>query len=376
MPEQLTDDQQALLARANAFAADTLPALEIAHGDDAGALANAVAEASRAAGFFAMTQPRAFGGTEANALERTVVREALARSACSARRHAFGPGPGLLAGAEGTQRERYLLPLLRGERRGAFAFTDARDRTTVARRAGDTWQVSGEKSYVTGGAHADFFTVVARIADADGAPGSDAIALLVDRNAPGLAISDTFASMDGSHHVALTLTDVPVTADQVIGAPGEGLPRAMRQIGDVRLVVAAEASGLMQFALAHLEARLRAPHARGGTLGDREGVRLRFADARIDAFAARAMLYRTARLADAGENIVNEGIATKVFTTEAAGRVIDACLQLEGGAALVVGHPLERLYREVRALRLAEGASDVLRLNLARGRLELDKGRL
>ena len=376
MPEQLTDAQQALLERAEHFAADTLPALEAANADDPIALASAVAEASRAAGFFTMTQSRAFGGTEASTLELTLVREALARSACPARRHAFGPGPGLLAGAEGTQRTRYLEPLMRGEIRSAFAFTDARDRTTVARRDGDGWRVDGVKSYVTGGAHADVFTVVARIADADGAPGRDAVALLVDRDASGLEISEAFTSMDGSNHVALTLTDVPVSADQVIGAPGEGLPRAMRQIGDVRLVVAAEATGLMQFALEHLEARLRAPHARGGTLGDREGVRLRFADARIEAFAARSMLYRTARLADAGENIVNEGIATKVFATEAAGRVIDACLQLEGGSALVVGHPLERLYREVRSLRLAEGASDVLRLNLARGRLELVKGRL
>jgi alkylation response protein AidB-like acyl-CoA dehydrogenase len=105
-------------------------------------------------------------------------------------------------------------------------------------------------------------------------------------------------------------------------------------------------------------------------------VRLRFADARIDAFAARSMLYRTARIVDAGENAVNETIATKVFATEAAGRVVDAALQLEGAGALVEGHPLERLYREVRALRFAEGASDVLRLGLARGRLELEKGRL
>ncbi len=88
------------------------------------------------------------------------------------------------------------------------------------------------------------------------------------------------------------------------------------------------------------------------------------------------MLYRTCRLAAAGENVVNEAIATKVFTTEAANRIIDEALQMSGGKALVVGHPLERLYRRVRALRFAEGASDLLRLNLAKGRFELDKGRI
>ncbi len=132
----------------------------------------------------------------------------------------------------------------------------------------------------------------------------------------------------------------------------------------------------MQWTLAYLTEALAAERGDGTTLGAREGVRLRYAELRIEAYAARSMLYRTARLADAGENVVNEGIAAKVFATEAVGRVVDAALQLAGGQALVVGHPLERLYREVRALRLAEGASDVLRLNLARGRLDLGLGRV
>ena len=88
------------------------------------------------------------------------------------------------------------------------------------------------------------------------------------------------------------------------------------------------------------------------------------------------MLYRTARLAEQGENIVNEAMATKLFTTEAVGEIVDIAIQLVGGGALVEGHPLERLYRQVRAWRLAEGASDVLRLNIGRGILELEKGRI
>ncbi len=95
---------------------------------------------------------------------------------------------------------------------------------------------------------------------------------------------------------------------------------------------------------------------------------------RIETYIARSALYRTARLVDSGANSVNETIATKVFCTEAAGRVIDWGVQLVGGQALVQGHPLEKLYREVRSLRLTEGASDLLRLNLAKGKLELGKG--
>jgi acyl-CoA dehydrogenase len=86
------------------------------------------------------------------------------------------------------------------------------------------------------------------------------------------------------------------------------------------------------------------------------------------------MLYRTARLAQSGANAINETLACKVFATETVGEVVDSAMQLVGGQALTVGHPLERLYRTVRALRIAEGANDVLRLNLARGDLELGKG--
>ena len=103
---------------------------------------------------------------------------------------------------------------------------------------------------------------------------------------------------------------------------------------------------------------------------------MRFADMRIETYVARSALYRTARLADTGENIVNETIATKVFCTETVGRVVDHAVQLVGGQALVKGHPLEALYRQIRSYRLIEGASDLLRINLVKGKLELDKGRI
>lgn len=88
------------------------------------------------------------------------------------------------------------------------------------------------------------------------------------------------------------------------------------------------------------------------------------------------MLYRTARLLDSGDDAINEAAATKVFCTEAAGRIVDGAVQLVGGQALIVGHPLERLYRRVRSMRLTGGASDILRLNVARGIIEFNVGRL
>jgi acyl-CoA dehydrogenase len=227
--------------------------------------------------------------------------------------------------------------------------------------------VSGRKSYVTGGGSADFLNALVEI------PGQGRAMLVIDTAAPGVVLERRFESLDGSHHAAFRFDDAYVPADHVIGRPGEGLPRAMRQIGDTRLLIAAEAVGLARWAIDYTTQHLKAPHHSGEPLGAREGVRLRYAELRIRTFAARSMLYRTARLGETGANIVNEGIACKVYATETLSDVVDGAIQLVGGKALTVGHPLAQLYREVRSLRLAEGASDVLRLNLARGSLDLDK---
>jgi acyl-CoA dehydrogenase len=154
------------------------------------------------------------------------------------------------------------------------------------------------------------------------------------------------------------------------------MPRALRAIGDTRLAVAAHAVGAALWTLDHLTRHLRLPHRGKEPLGARESIRLRYGELRVQVYAARSALYRTARLAEAGENVVNETMAAKLLATETLGAVVDEAIQLVGGDALVTGHPLERLYREARSLRLAEGASDLLRLQIARGALDLDKGRL
>jgi acyl-CoA dehydrogenase len=116
--------------------------------------------------------------------------------------------------------------------------------------------------------------------------------------------------------------------------------------------------------------RLRAPHREGVPLGQREGVRLRLADMALALYAARSALYRTARLADRGEDVRHEVIAAKILCTESAAAVLDRAALLAGGEALVEGHPLERLQRELRSLLIAEGASDVLRQSLGKGIVE------
>ena len=367
MPELLPPELRRLRDQTHAFARGTLAPLAT----DVAANRKRIIDASKAAGLFFMTQPRALGGSEASTLAKTVARDTLASHNLS-HLPVFGPGPGVLAGADEPIASRYLAPLIAGEKRGAFGFTEPDDATrpTSGRIDGDTLTVNGQKSYVTGGAQADFVTALVEI------DGQGPAMVVIDTDAPGVRTRQVFGTLDGTHHAWFEFDSVQVPAAHIVGKPGEGLPRTLRQIGDTRIAFAAESVGLMRWVLGYLTAQLQAPHRSGRPLGGREGVRLRYADLRIKAYAARSMVYRTARLADAGENTVNEGIACKVFATEAVGELVDTAMQLVGGKALTVGHPLETLYRRVRAMRLAEGASDVLRLNLARGRLDLEKGRI
>nr|MCH9672204.1 acyl-CoA/acyl-ACP dehydrogenase [Gammaproteobacteria bacterium] len=177
--------------------------------------------------------------------------------------------------------------------------------------------------------------------------------------------------LEGGDHCGLRFEGVRVPRWHVIGELGEGMPRAMRNIGAVRLAVAASACGVMQWALGFLQGKLNGPHRSGTPLAQREGVRLRYADLEIESFAAQSMMYRTARQIEAGEDDEAMVMATKIYCTEACGRVVDSAIQLIGANGLIEGHPLERTYRQVRSMRFIEGASDVLRINLAKARLRL-----
>ena len=330
-------------------------------------------------GFFGKTQPAEYGGNPVSNLELTALRETLAAANNPLTSYVFGPGPGILHSASGELKERYLDPVLRGEKRGAFGFTepDSAKRPTWARlnESESELTINGQKSYVTGGKTCDFVSVLVNVERHDSVKAGTAM-VVIDRQAEGLVIDREFSSMEGGGHVSMLFNDVQVPVAQVIGNIGEGMPRALGNIGNVRMMVAAEAVGICSWVIDYIEQHLQAPHRSGTPLGDREGVRLRLADMRVETYVARSALYRTARLVDGPENSVNEIIATKIFCTEAVGRVVDMAVQLAGGQALVVGHPLEKLYRKVRSMRLIEGASDLLRINLVKGKLELGKGRL
>lgn len=368
MPEQLSSadaqlqqDMASFIAAQPTLAEDRLDA----------ATAEQILAASKAAGFFQMTQPKEFGGSAASNLQLCLLRDELASHNTGFGHLVFGPGPGVLGGCDEPLKSNYLEPVLQGLKRGSFGFTEPDDapQPTSATIEGDSLVINGQKSYVTGGNSADFINTLVRV---EGKP----TVVVIDVATPGVNKSRVFTSLDGSSHAAFTFTDVRVPTSHCIGKPGDGMPRAMGQIGDTRLAIAAQCVGLMRWTLNYLAEHLASPDRSGQPRSNSDVMRLRFGELRVQAYAARSMLYRTARLADSGENAINEGIYCKIFSTNALTEIVDSSIQLVGGNAVVEGHPLAKLYREVRSLRLAEGATDVLLGNIARGYFELGKGRL
>ncbi|HCB37229.1 MAG TPA: hypothetical protein DEP66_03225 [Acidimicrobiaceae bacterium] len=363
MPDFLNPTQAELAARADELAARLtgLPADPSAGDDD---LRAAVMAASKSAGVWPLTQQT---DPPAAAADLVVVRDALGRHNVGHLPGVFGPAPGLLADAPEPLRSRVLPAYLAGELRGGFGFTEPADapRPTWARRDGDELVVNGQKSYVTGGADADF---VNTLVDVDR---SGPALVLIETDRPGVELTRRFGTLDGNHHAAFTFTDVRVPAGNLLGAPGRGLSRALSQIGAVRLAIAADCVGLCRFVVEFVERHLR----EGGSEDD-AAVRVALGAMRVGAYAARSVVYRTARLVDAGENTVNETMAAKVLATETAAALVDDAIQIVGGQALADDHPLSSILRRVRAARLAEGPTDVLHAGIARGSLDLGLGRL
>ncbi|MEM7407433.1 MAG: acyl-CoA dehydrogenase family protein [Pseudomonadota bacterium] len=372
MPEQLTPELHSIADKAERFAKDTLHPLadRLARGEISAADARAeVIRQSKAAGLYRLRQPAEVGGDAADTLTLVVVRDALAAQNPLWFAEVFGPGPGVLVNAADPLRTTHLLPMLAGDKRGGFGFTEPADAEhyTRAERDGDDVLVTGRKSYVTAGADATFINVLADVGDEGRA------FVVVDTDRPGVSHERLFDSIDGTRHAAFRFDGVRVPATHVVDMPGQGMSKAMRQIGDVRIMMAAEAVGRGRWIVDYLTGHLRTHEARKGAS---EAIRLRYGDLRIKLYAARSALYRAARLANTGANVVNEGIAAKAFATETLSELVDTAMQLVGGAALETEHPLARLHQTTRILRVAEGLTDVLRLNIARGALDLDKGTL
>ncbi|MFC5586759.1 acyl-CoA dehydrogenase family protein [Nitratireductor kimnyeongensis] len=272
----------------------------------------------------------------------------------------------------GTQEQQQWLDKTRaGEAISAFALSEPRSGSDVANmdmsatRDGADYVLSGEKTWISNGGIADLYTVFARTGEAPGAKGISAF--LVPADTPGLEVAERLDVIAPHPLARLAFNDVRVPASAMIGKPGDGFKIAMSVLDVFRSTVGAAALGFARRALDETLDRAGNRELFGAPLFDLQMVQGHIADMALDVDAAALLIYRAAWTKDMGApRVTREAAMAKLFATDRAQQVIDKAVQIHGGDGVRRGHIVESLYREIRALRIYEGASDVQKVVIAR----------
>jgi acyl-CoA dehydrogenase len=282
----------------------------------------------------------------------------------------LGAGPISLFGNE-MQRAHYLGDVAAGERVAAFALSepeagsDAASLTLTATLDGDHYVLNGEKTWISNGGIASFYVVFARSGEAPGAKGVSAI--IVDADTPGLSVAERIPLIAAHPLARLAFENVRVPRANLIGNPGEGFKIAMATLDVFRSTVGAAALGMARRALDETLKRAKTRRINGAPMAELQMVQAMIADMALKIDAAALLIYRAAWAKDSGAaRVTREAAMAKLYATDTAQEVIDAAVQLHGGWGVVHGHPIECLYRDIRALRIYEGASEVQKVIIAR----------
>ncbi|MGW5649195.1 acyl-CoA dehydrogenase family protein [Saccharopolyspora sp. NPDC003752] len=342
----------------------------------AGQVPDAIVRRMAELGLFGISIPPAYGGLGWTMEQQVLLTLEFTRASCVYRSR-FSTVIGLCSQAildHGTEEQRReMLPeMAAGRRVTSFALTepeagsDATNVQTVARRTGDGWVLDGSKRYITNAHWADALLVFART---DGAEGPEVSAFIVDRTAPGVStrIPEHMNGHAEGPVAEIDLKSVVVAEDRLLGGvPGTGLAAAMRGINHARLHVAAtcvgQATRMLEEATRHVSER----HQFGAPLADLGVVQAELGRCYSEMEAGRALALDAARAFDAGTVPRQRISAAKLYCSEMVGRVADRCVQLLGGEGIVGPHPVPRMWRDVRTLRIYEGASAIHERNLGR----------
>jgi len=368
---------QDLHDRVEAWAAASVEALTRDSESSAAAAATVrrLAAAMGQAGFLAT----AVGGGEGalhgplDARSLCICREVLARHAGLAdfafAMQGLGTGPIGLFGTD-EQKARWLPAVAQGKTISAFALSEAEagsDVSALAMRAspdGNQWRLDGAKTWISNAGIADLYVVFARTGEAPGAKGLSAF--VVEADTPGFSVAKTI-DLNAPHPIgSLSFDGVKVLSTHMLGKPGDGFRIAMATLDVFRSTVGAAALGFARRALDEAVRHARARKLFGQSLSDFQLTRAKFADMAVAIDAAALLIYRAAWTKDVkGARVSRESSMAKLFATEEAQKVIDAAVQIFGGLGVIHGHIAEKLYREIRALRIYEGASEIQKLVIA-----------
>ena len=370
------DRHHALAREVRRFGDEVLAPIEHRE-DDVDELARSILRRLGEAGLTRHSVPKAYGGVSEPLDVRALcaIRENLAwrmglADFCFAMQ-GLGSYPVALAGSE-EQKRRLLPGVASGELAAAFALTepeagsDAAAIACSARRVGDEWIVTGRKRFIS---NAPIFGVMSLFArTGEGTKGVSAF--VVEAGTPGVRIEpQTPIAPHPIGEVIFEEARLPATA--LLGAEGAGFKLALTTLDVFRTTVGAAALGMAQRAQDEAVAHVRARRQFGAPLADLQGVQFLLADSEVELESARLLVHKAAWVKDGGAaRVTRDAAIAKLAATENAQRIIDRSLQLHGGLGVIRGTPVERLYREIRALRIYEGATEVQKLVIARERLK------
>jgi acyl-CoA dehydrogenase len=372
------DPAHRVLAKAlDAWCVENLHAM---HGADVDAECRVLVRKLGDGGWLRYCVPAAYGGALESLDVRSLalIRETLARHSGLAdfvfAMQGLGSGTITLFGTE-AQKQAYLPAVARGEKIAAFALTepasgsDVASMETSATADGDGYTLNGAKTYISNGGIANYYVLFARTGEAPGARGVSTF--IVDADAAGLDAKERIEVIAPHPLAALRFDNVRIGGEALLGERGRGFAQAMATLDIFRTTVGAAALGFARRALDEATERALTRRLGDGVLADNAVTQAKLAEMVLDVDSSALLIYRAAWLRDVrGERNTREAALAKLHATDSAQLVIDKAVQLFGGLGVTVGATVESLYREVRALRIYEGASEVQRMVIAREHLK------
>jgi len=326
-------------------------------------------------GFYACNFPEEVGGAGLTHLEFTLVERELGRGSM-ALTHFFGRPQNILMACEGEQKERYLLPAVRGERMDALAMTepgagsDVRGMKCAAVRDGGDWVINGNKHFISGAEHADFFIVFVATGEdkTPKGPKKRITTFLVDRDTPGFTVRDGYKSVShrGYKNMVLEFDDCRLPDAQVLGKVDGGFAVMNEWLYATRLTVAAFCVGRARRAFDYALDYAAQREQFGQPIGKFQGIGFQIADMITEIDAADLLTLSAAARLDRGAPSNREIASAKLYATEMLARVTDAAIQIHGGMGLMDDYPLERFWRDARVERIWDGTSEIQRHIISR----------
>jgi acyl-CoA dehydrogenase len=329
---------------------------------------------AKALGLWALEVPEADGGAGLGLLACALINAEIAQCAIP---FAFpgSPEPLLHFGTQ-AQREKYYYPVIRGERRGVYAFTepdagsDVQGIKTRAIKDGNEWVLNGTKIYITDAHRADYCFVFAVTEPGKGAKGGISC-FIVDYDFPGFTLGRRIRTMgDDRDPYELIFQDCRVPEENLLGPLGQAFSLGDQQLTHGRVILASVCLGLAERSIAYAKDWAKQRKAFGKTIGEFQAIQWFLADSLVELEAAKMLVYKAAWLHDTGKPIRTEAHAAKLYATEMAQRVTDRCLQILGGLGYTLDTPIQSMYRHVRVKRIGHGTTEINRWMIARSMLK------